>query len=271
MTTVTYEDLAALEEEFTNHDTATLKYHHNLTLETYARRTALLSRIPHFWALVFEQAPPEIDTYIQPQDSFLFAEHLTSLTLTRENVEREPRDFALEFHFSKNPFFEDGVLVKRFWYRKARDGWAGVVSQPVRIRWKEGRDLTRGLTEGVWMLWERRGRDGWRVCREYEELKKKVVHWNGGNTSFFTWFGWVSGRRYVTAEEDEEVRKGGKVDEELEEGDEQEVEVHPAGEEIAMSIAEDVWPHAIKLFTQAQEGSEEENGGDDDDSGEDVE
>ena len=38
-----------------------------------------------------------------------------------------------------------------------------------------------------------------------------------------------------------------------EEEDDSAVEVHQFGEEIAASLAEDVWPNAIKFFTQAQE------------------
>jgi hypothetical protein len=103
------------------------------------------------------------------------------------------------------------------------------------------------------------------------------------NTSFFTWFGWVSSRRYVSAGESaeanekheaiRELRKAApeeiknpvseglpKGDEELEaeeaELDDEAVEVHEAGEELAIAFAEDLWPNAIKYFTQAQEVEE---------------
>ena len=111
--------------------------------------------------------------------------------------------------------------------------------------------------------------------KEYDEVKKLVEHLQGGaSTSFFTWFGWVSGRRWVSAEESaaaqkeyrekiERRKKGEKVedpddDEENEEekfaaNDDSDVEVHEAGEELAIGIAEEVWPNAIKFFTQAQE------------------
>ncbi|KAI7108329.1 hypothetical protein KC324_g20301, partial [Hortaea werneckii] len=34
------------------------------------------------------------------------------------------------------------------------------------------------------------------------------------------------------------------------------VEVHPAGEEIAVTISDEMWPSAIKLFVQAQEAED---------------
>lgn len=110
---------------------------------------------------------------------------------------------------------------------------------------------------------------------EYTTLKKKLETANGMNTSFFTWFGFVSGVRYVTAEEsakaDEEFaakkaeRSAGKAaveqetqDEEDEEypDDDTEVEVHESGENIAIALADDLWPGAIRYFTEAQEMDE---------------
>ena len=44
-----------------------------------------------------------------------------------------------------------------------------------------------------------------------------------------------------------------EVLEEDEGQDDSEVEVHQAGDELAISFAEEVWPNAIKYFTQAQE------------------
>jgi hypothetical protein len=83
-----------------------------------------------------------------------------------------------------------------------------------------------------------------------------------GSISFFTWFGF-RGRKF-TAEDDkigakaeEELRKKRKAgedipdedDEELDE-DEYEYEVFPTGDDLAVAIAEDLWPGAIQYFSK---------------------
>jgi len=105
---------------------------------------------------------------------------------------------------------------------------------------------------------------------EYEALAEKLTTANAINTSFFTWFGFVSGRRYISAEESakaeaeykEKKAKGEKIAPEEEDDDEDDegedknddsvVEVHEEGEQLAIAFAEDLWPGAIKYFTQAQ-------------------
>jgi hypothetical protein len=170
------------------------------------------------------------------------------------------------------------------------------VSEPVKVNWKDGKDLSEGLTDGAVALFEARKQAGdWQKkdLKEYSWLQEKLETLNGANTSFFTFFGWVSSRRYVSAEEDAEAVKvhaerrakrkaGEKVElpEQNEEDDEansdEEVEVHEAGEHVAVTLAEDLWPNAIKFFTQAQElgemsdvDFEEDDDEDEDESGED--
>ena len=255
-----------------------------LSAPAYAKRATAVRQIPNFWPLVLEQAPLEIDQYIQPQDSRIFAENLVDISVRRPELDIKgsgnPRSLTIKFEFKPNADFEDTVLKKTFWSRRAKDGWTGLVSEPVKIRWKEGRDLTEGLTDGAVKLWEKRKLAGGDMTRrdleEYEVLKKKVEHWNGLNTSFFTWFGWISSRRWVSAEESEkansahaafkEKRSAGEkvsppapseAEVEAEAAlDDEAVEVHQAGEDLAIAFAEDLWPNAIKFFTQAQEAEE---------------
>ena len=123
---------------------------------------------------------------------------------------------------------------------------------------------------------------------EYTALKKKVEHWNALNTSFFAWFGSVSGRRWVSEKESEKAneeyaalkerrRAGEKVElpeeaadvAELESLDDEAVEVHQGGDELAVALAEDLWPNAIKFFMQAQEIEEMSDEGFEDDMEED--
>ncbi|KAI6800010.1 nucleosome assembly protein family [Hortaea werneckii] len=278
---VSYEDLALIEEEFAEVDDEIQRKQHELSKPLYAKRAEAVSKIPNFWPLVMEQAPMEIEDYITPLDSAIFAEHLTNLTVTRPELEEgksgNPKTFSIKFEFSENEYFEDKVLEKTFWHRRAADDWVGLVSEPVKIHWKKGKDSTDGLTNAALALFEARKKVGdfkSHAVPEYKALEKKVEA-NGGNTSFFTWFGWVSNRRYVTAEESEKAnkeyaqrkaaRKGGekpdaplveKQEEEDDEEDDSMVEVHAAGEEIAVTISDEMWPNAIKLFVQAQEAED---------------
>ena len=252
-----------------------MRKQYDLSAAIYAKRAETAAKIPNFWPLVLEQAPLEIDQFIQAQDSRIIAESLLSIDVRRPELDVKgsgnPRSLNIKFEFKPNDDFEETVLEKTFWYRRAADGWAGLVSEPVRITWKHDNDLTQGLTDLSAALFEARTKLGDMTAKglpEYTALKKKVENWNGMNTSFFTWFGWVSGRRWVSAEESEKAtevyaetkakrRAGEKVEvpeePESEELDDEAVEVHEAGEELAISFAEDLWPNAIKLFTQAQE------------------
>ena len=59
----------------------------------------------------------------------------------------DPRSFKIVFEFDSGLFLEDKVLEKRFWYRRSKDGWAGLISEPVRIKWKLNADPTLGLLD----------------------------------------------------------------------------------------------------------------------------
>ncbi len=259
---------------------------YELSKPLYAKRSEAIKKIPNFWPLVLEQVPLEVDQYIQPHDSVVLAESLLSLQVNRQELDADsskgnPRSFTIRMEFGPNSAFEDTVLEKQFWYRRAKDGWTGLMSEPVKINWKAGKDPTQGLTDGAVTLFEARKKVGDMTATglpEYTALKKKVEHWNGQNTSFFTWFGWVSGRRWVSSEESEEAIKQYKdarekrsvgdkitlapevmeaVDDQDEAEDDSRVEVHETGEDLAIAFAEDVWPNAIKYFTSAQEEDEE--------------
>lgn len=252
----------------------TVRTQYELSADVYAKRAQAVARIPHFWPLVLEQAPPEIDQYILPQDSRIFGESLINLEVRRPELGGnkglgDPRSLAFKFEFRPNDDFEDAVLEKTFWYRRASDGWTGLVSEPVKINWKSGKDITQGLTDMAKALFDARRKAGNMTATdlpEYTALRNKVESWNALNTSFFTWFGSVSGRRYVTEEESNKANEehaalkakraaGETVEfpEETESDDDEAAEVHQGGDELAISIAEDLWPNATRFFTQAQE------------------
>lgn len=235
----------------------------------------MIAKLPNFWALVLEQVPPEIDGYIQPSDSQIFAECLQSIEVTRFEIDDaagSPRSFTIKFGFGPNEYFDNEVLEKKFWHRRALDGWSGLVSEPVKINWKKGKDTTDGLTDAAVELFEARKKLSgdkqsakFKKLPEYQKLIKKMELSEEGTQSFFSWFGFASVRPYVTAEQSAKAAKkeaeerakrskGEKVEQEKEEVDDdldlfEESEIFPGGEELATLIAEDVWPNAIKYFS----------------------
>jgi hypothetical protein len=236
----------------------------------------MVAKIPHFWALVFEEAPPEVDHYISPSDSELFAECLEGFEADKFEVDTEPRSFILRFRFAKNKWFEDEVLEKRFWYRQTEDPWQGLVSEPLKIHWRKGYDLTKGLTDTVMAFWERfmaerdpsaRGFENLQSLPEYRELAAKASK-SDPRESFFTFFSFISNYRYVSAEESENAkqadakkreqrrekrRQGEPLDESVTRHNspsnaDEPVMICRHGEELAFVLLDEVFLHAYKYF-----------------------
>ncbi|KAH7152446.1 nucleosome assembly protein [Dactylonectria estremocensis] len=263
---VTYEKLQDIEDEFDEVEVEILRQQDKLGKAIYAKRQEVIANIPHFWPLVFEQAPPEVDEYILPSDSVLL-NSLVSLSVERfELPQGDPRSVYIKFEFEENEYFEDKVIEKKFWWRRAHDGWAGLVSEPVKINWKKGKDLTEGMLDLVHKVWEeeKAGKSGETAAQK--ELKKVIEDTGLGGVSFFAWFGFRG--RKISVEEDKEAskkeqerreaRKAGKETEqdatdEDDDEDEYEMEIFPTGDDLAVCITEDLWPGAINYFTTAQE------------------
>jgi hypothetical protein len=268
---VSYEQLEDLEDDFEEAEMELLRQSAKLTKDLYAKREQVVSQIPSFWPLVFEQAPMDIDEYIQPSDSAVLVTSLVGLSVERfELPGGDPRSIAIRFEFSENEYFEDKVLEKKFWWRNAKDGWSGLVSEPVDIRWKKGKDLTGGMLPLVVKIWEddKAGKAAVDDTPAKKELQGLMEELGINGVSFFAWFGFRG--RAISAEESEEARKaneekrkarkeGKEVDvmeedkEDDDEDDEYEFEIFPTGDDLAVAIADDLWPHAIKYFTSAQE------------------
>lgn len=248
------------------------------TAPLYAKRQEVISKIENFWPLVFEQSPPDVDRYITPNDANIFAK-LKSLDVKRfeipmgpEKIDAEagdPRSIVIRFEFDDNDYFTNSVLEKKFWYRRSNDGWSGLVSEPVKIDWKDAKDPTEGLTDAAYAVFEARKKAGNMKKKDFpahNKLVDMIENWNADNTSFFTWFGFVSATRYISADESAQANKeykqrqdrrskGERVESpEPEEEDMADMsgddEVHPEGDELAQLIAEDVWPNAIKYFSK---------------------
>lgn len=175
------------------------------------------------------------------------------------------------------------MLEKKFWYRKSLDGWEGLVSEPVKIHWKKGNDLTGGMTDAAYKLYEAKkkaatssnGNSKGKETElpEYKELAAMIEESEDPALSFFAWFGFVSGYKWVSAEESEEAtkkeaeklakqRRGEKVEDDDEDDEDQqdyqETEVFPTGDQLAAIIAEDMWPSAIKYYKQAHDADDED-------------
>ncbi|KAK4453203.1 nucleosome assembly protein [Podospora aff. communis PSN243] len=283
--TITYQQLSDLEREFDDVETEIIRQQVRLTKPLYEKRKKVISQIPGFWPLVIEQAPPDIDEYIQPTDSALILSFLTGLSVEHFEVESggDPRSVAIRFEFSENEYFEDRVIEKKFWWRRAKDNWhGGLVSEPVEIKWKEGKDPTEGLlglAKAVWDEEQAEGANGAakgkkKPLTEKQQALKAKIDANGlGGLSFFTWFGYrgepisAEESRVATREEKERRQRraaGEEVatptneeEEEEEEDDEDEfLEIFPNGDSLALAISDDLWPGAIKYFTQAQENDD---------------
>lgn len=194
-----------------------------------------------------------------------------------EDPKGSPRSFSLKFGFKDNEYFEDKTIEKKFWFRKSKD-WAGLVSEPVLIHWKKGKDLTGGLTDAAYKLSEARKKLGTDTSDmaarkketelpEYKNLVKKIETSMESSISFFGLFAFVSGYRWISAEESEKAEKEDKArvekikrgesikeddeDDEDDSTDYQEVEVFPGGDEVVTIIAEDMWPNAIKYYSKS--------------------
>ncbi|CAN8095391.1 unnamed protein product [Discula destructiva] len=284
--TVTYEQLNDLSAEFDDAETELMRQDVLVKQPLYKKRHELVAQIPNFWPLVFEQAPPDIDEFIQPSDSALLLTSLTSFSVSHFEVEEgsqgDPRSLAFRFEFNDNDHFEDRVIEKKFWQRRSKGGWSGLVSEPVEIRWKAGKDLTGGLLGMVKKVWDARqsrpqeeGSKVKELTADERALKRKIENTGLGGMSFFAWLGYVG--HNVSAEESrqatEEARqerlarqagtapsngedKDEEEDDDDDEDDENGLEIFPDGENLAIALSEDLWPSAIKYFTTAQEQDE---------------
>lgn len=305
----TYESLTHIEYLLESADAATLAHQTRLTTPIYARRAALAARIPHFWALVLEQAPPDVEVHVQPSDGEVLNAALVGVEVERFEVVTaaeaeagasagDARSFLVRLRFdpARNTLFSDEVLEKRIYFRRAADGAGVRVSDPVPIAWRAGADPTRGLTdlavalhvaekalggaepagEGETRAEARERRRGLaeriRALPEHVELRERVEREAEGAASFFAWFAWRGGRRvgvaegranvarleagFARAEAGEDAGEDGEEEEEDElDAQAGEVDVFSAGEELALALAEDVWPGAIRYFSEFSGGA----------------
>ena len=189
-------------------------------------------------------------------------------SLTGISVERfelpggDPRSISIRWDFAENEHFENRSLEKKFYWRNAKDGWAGLVSEPVDIKWKAGKDLTNGMLDLVRKVYQEEDAGQTGETETKKELKKQMESTGLDGLSFFAWFGFrgrkISDEEHREATKQEEQRRqarkeGKKTDDDMDEDDdddddEYEWEIFPTGDDLAVCIAEDLWPGAIKYF-----------------------
>lgn len=263
-----------------------------MTRDILNARQSTISKIPGFWAVVFDHASSELEAAITGSDLAVFSHALKGIEVGRPEIPAsaspsqvglqhfgEPRSVTIRFHWSENEWFTDSVLEKSFFYRYGKDGSAGLVSEPVRINWKAGKDLTEGLTDAAYNFWAaqkqnpaqqldgvlvgdaRKARDAEaRKIPEYKTLHDKLESATNGAISFFNFFSyrgrWTSAAESVEAKAELLAKRQGAQngaeddddDDEDEDFPEEDVETFPAGHECAVSIAEDIFPSAIDYF-----------------------
>lgn len=179
--------------------------------------------------------------------SLLRSFHVERMSVDEKGQSGDPRDLKFVFEFARggedvkddNIWFagegETLRLEKKFYWRKQitkvhghhRQMWEGLVSEPVRIPWKEGADPTKGLLDAACDLFEAEkktvAKTGKRITgaertslpeyeklvTELEKVKSEISDAEEGEgdddsteqvkLSFFNWFGYRG--RDITAEE----------------------------------------------------------------------
>ncbi|KAI4257758.1 MAG: hypothetical protein LQ352_001533 [Teloschistes flavicans] len=268
-----YSTLARIEEQLADIELANLRRTYTVTRPKFLERAIAIGAIPDFWATVIDEAPAEIDQRIQPRDVPAL-NCLIGIDVERFEVldaERgEPRSIKLTFCFKTNQWFHDETIEKKLFWRMSKNGWSGLVSEPVRIRWKE-RDLTDGLLDMAVNLWEKetdfkqkqvngQARASIEATNEFIGLVEKVQQTPQDAISIFALFGFRG--HQISAKESAEAmeRKQRMVDgtEEWEELDDEtlplpDTEIFPHGEEVAVAFSEDLYPGATQYFTAGKE------------------
>ncbi|KAI1344802.1 hypothetical protein F5Y15DRAFT_410498 [Xylariaceae sp. FL0016] len=290
-----------------------------MTRDIFAARQKTIEKIPSFWAVTLDNASTELEAAVTNSDLEVFTNCLTAIEVVRPEVPAsakttdvgldkfgEPRTLTIRFYFKENEWFSDSLLEKTLYFRYGKDGTTGLVSEPVKINWKPGKDLTQGLTDLALAFWQaqkatpsqqldsvltneqRHARDA--AAKEmpaYKELAKKVDENVEGLISFFNFFSyrgrWISAAEHAAARADKVAKRQAalagqevKEDDEDEDDDDEDfteeaVETFPAGHEVAVTIAEDIYPNAIEYFMGNTIDSDIDLDDDDDDEDEEME
>lgn len=206
-----------------------------------------------------------------------------SLNIERYQItsatEGEPRSLRFTFEFDKNDWFEDTTVVKEFEYITGEDNNVpgALVSKPVTFKWKKkGKKSNNGFLDLAVDLYKaeeaiklrdgKSGTDLQIVEREglwqYEKLREKLEKAADDPEVQPTWLDFFGFRGAVARKPETKKAEAanGKVednegeDEDMDEDDEDDgmldVEIFPSGEEIAITLADDLWPNVMDFFSK---------------------
>jgi len=255
----------------------------------YSKRKTLLDRLPDFWPTVFGSGPEEIQQSLSPADLALLA-FLKSFSVERYQIKSadkgEPRSLRFTFEFAPNDVLQDTKLIKDFEYQPRENGPGSLISKPVPIRWKSKKtDPTHGLLDAAVELYNAEGalqlNNGDNVLDivdrealwQHEKLRDKLVKLDEdeeNQPSFFNWFGFRGSVNPVPPKKKPENGTDGADEEDDDDEDEDEVEgmleveIFPAGEEIAIALAEELWTDAMDYFMSSQDEEDADFDGFDD-------
>jgi len=256
-----FNQLAELEREFDKVDVEILRETTIKQSPLYDKRNAITSAISGFWPHVFEDASSSLgfDEHITPEDAEVLA-HLTELNVTRPNAEKgDPRDIEFRFTFKDNDYMPAQTVTKLFTYQDGRPGSPGLISTPTKIEWKDTKDLTFGVNKAAIEAFEERKAKAQdkkaKLGGKEQELLRLL---NKNSQSFFTWFSYTGSHRDLN-EDDDDIED---LDDEDEGGITRPVDPFPFGDELAIQLAEDVFPHAVKYFTSSLEETDDEDDAD---------
>ncbi|KAL8674851.1 MAG: hypothetical protein Q9168_000737 [Polycauliona sp. 1 TL-2023] len=254
-----YDTLARIEKQLAAVELDYLRKTYLATRPKFLERAAAIQAIPDFWSTVIDEAPAEIDQRIQPRDVPALS-CLIGLDLDRFEVKDadngEPRSIKLTLTFKPNEWFFDNKVEKKFYWRMSHNGWTGLVSEPVNLRWKK-RDLTDGLLDLAVNLWQKElnpETDDLESTEEYHTLVERVQRTPQDAISFFAFLAFRG--HPVGADESDAAMKMSSKERDRSNEDSQPLpdsEVYPHGEEVAVALCEDLYPGATHYFTAAKE------------------
>ncbi|KAL8769413.1 MAG: hypothetical protein Q9209_004641 [Squamulea sp. 1 TL-2023] len=282
-----YDTLAHIETQLAAIELDYLRKTYLATRPKFLERATAIRAIPDFWSTVIDEAPAEIDQRIQPRDVPVLS-CLTSIDIERFEIEDadngEPRSIKITLNFKPNEWLCDNQIEKKFYWRMSHQGWCGLVSEPVNVRWKN-KDLTDGLLDLAVNLWEKEleleadalPKDYINTTEEYQILLKKVQRTPQDAISIFGFLGFRG--HHISATESaasmqrkQDVVGGSTQKDSLDEETPPlpDSEIYPHGEEVAVALSEDLYPGATHYFTTAKKRdanvSDEELGSDADPS-----
>lgn len=235
--------------------------------------------------------PAALGTVLTPIDGEIL-NSIESLNVERYQIksdtEGEPRSIRFTFHFAENNYFSDTTVVKDFEYKAFGDGPGGYVSTPLNFKWKkqakkQGLNAFLDLAEQLYQAEqalvsnggiEQKERESlWQYEKLREEMEKEEdkAEENDGH-SFLEWFGYRGAVNTAPKSKPKNGDAEGDSDDEDEDEDDGmlDVEIFPAGEDVAIAIAEDLWPNVMDYFIQATSEDVEMDSDEDDEDDEDI-